>query len=74
MSDQPSLIAAARAVGDVLEERFLELETNVRALTTRLADLELEHKATLRRVEMLERRLTRQESATGESRAAEDRD
>jgi hypothetical protein len=71
VSETPSLIAAARGVGDLIEERFREVEAHVGALLTRMSDLELECKATLRRVEMLERRIVRAESKLGGSGEAE---
>lgn len=71
MTDQASLVAAARAMGDLLEERYRELEIHVGAVLTRMSDIELEHRATLRRVEMLERRFVRLESSQRGSGATE---
>ncbi len=73
MSDLPSLTALARAAGALLDERFQELEAHVGGLITRAADLELEGKAALRRVEMLERRLARAEAQLGGSGETETR-
>lgn len=71
MSDTASLIAAARGVGDLIEERFRELEAHVGSVLTRMSDLELDHKATLRRVEHLESRVVRLEAMLGGSDATE---
>lgn len=71
MSDQPSLLALGRTVGELIEDRFRELEDQARPLLTRISDLELEAKATLRRVEMLERRISRAEAKLGGSGEAE---
>lgn len=71
MSNGPSLVAAFRAGGVILDERFQEVEAHVGSLITRASDLDLEIRAALRRVEMLERRLSRLETKVEGSRAAE---
>lgn len=71
MSNGPSLVGAARAAAALLDERFQELEALVSALMTRASDLELELKAAVRRVEMLERRMSRLETKLLGSDASE---
>jgi len=63
--------AAARELGTACDERLKELENKLHTELVHVSDLELEHKATLRRVEMLERRIARLEAAVGGSGAAE---
>ena len=65
MSAAPDVAAAARELGTALNERIQELENKLHAAIVALSDLELEHKATLRRVEMLERRIVRAEAKLG---------
>lgn len=46
----PSIPGLARAVAELLQERFLELESHAAALTTRVTGLELAVKSLERRV------------------------
>jgi len=63
--------AAARDLGTVLNYRIQELENKLHTELVHVSDLELEAKATLRRVEMLERRLARAEAKPEGSGEAE---
>lgn len=54
MTDAPSLVALARAIGDLVQERFVELEAHVGALTARVAELELHARSLERRVDALQ--------------------
>lgn len=71
MTTTPDVAAAARELGLVLNERMIELENKVHTAIVALSDLEIEHKATLRRVEMLERRLARLEAAAEKTSEAQ---
>lgn len=71
MSALTDLTAAGRALGTVLNDRLQELENKIHTELLHISGLDLEHKATLRRVEMLERRLARLENAGGGSGEAD---
>lgn len=71
MTEPRDVHAAALVLGLSVTERFTELENQLHTVLIHLSDLELEGKATLRRVEMLERRVSRLAAGAGGSSEAE---
>jgi len=71
VSATPDVAAAARELGTAMHDRLQELENKLHTELVHVSDLELEAKATLRRVEMLERRIARAEAKLGGSGEAE---
>lgn len=70
MTDQPSLVALARAVSELLEERFHELETHVGTLLSRQSVLELASRTLERKLDRLEE-LARVAGARGRATSPE---
>jgi hypothetical protein len=70
VNEHPSIQGLAIAVGDLLNERFLELEQHVGALTTRARDLELTVRSLERRVQALQEAERVRTAAEGSSRGS----